>query len=168
MSALSPDQLFSPRLTLGSSLPSLICFRNTDSTTAFGKQSQKGRRKTPDCCAYLRLHSARQGEHLWALGTLPASRNCFLSSAQRKGLSPFIFSLFPVAFLPVSPLLLPETKMASAPDSWLRRHVPRKTRGYGISTSGASDCLHVHPPTPHPTPRQRSASSGYDFTLGLF
>lgn len=111
LSALSPDLLFSPRLTLGSSLPSLICFRNTKSITASGKQSQKGRRKTAECWAHLRLHSARQGEHLWTLGTLPASRNCFLNQLKGKGLSPFIFSLFSFALLPVSSLLLPKTKI---------------------------------------------------------
>lgn len=98
-------------------LPSLICFRNTDSTTASGRQSQKGRRKTTEGWAYLRLHSARQGEHLWALGTLLASRNCFLSSAQRKGAEPFYFLFISLRFSSSFSYSSQKQKMASPPDS---------------------------------------------------
>lgn len=83
-------------------------------------------------------------------GPYPPAETASYLQLRGKGLTPFIFSLFPFAFRPVSLLLLPETKNGFPSGQLLRRHLPRKTKGYRNSTSGASDCLHVHP-APHPS-----------------
>ncbi|XP_076428655.1 uncharacterized protein LOC121829498 [Peromyscus maniculatus bairdii] len=112
-----------------------------------GKKRGGGcRRKTTTSWAHLGLHSARQGEHLWALGTVPTSRNCFLSSVQREGAEP---SYFLVISPSLSSRLLPyssqKQKNGFPSLQLLRRHLPRKTRGSRNSTSGARERPHAHP-----------------------